>query len=170
MKEPSRRMAFCGIMAALGVVIMLLGSVLGLGMYLAPMLVGLCLVPIGRAYGKKYQLLLWIATSLLCMMLVPNVEQNLMLLCLFGWYPALRPALQKLPFMLRLGLKAALFNAIIIPLELLIMLVLVPEPTGAVFAVLLLILGNVTFLCYDFAIPAFEFIINKYLKKIFPPH
>lgn len=163
-------MAFCGIMSALGVVIMLLGSVLGLGMYLAPMMVGLCLVPVGKAYGKKYQLLLWIAISLLSIMLVPNVEQNLMFLCLFGWYPAFRPVLQKVSMVAGLCLKLLLFNAIVIPLELLIMFVLVPETTGTVFAVILLILGNVTFLCYDFAIPAFELIMGKYLKRIFPSH
>jgi len=170
MKKQSKCMASCGIMAALGVVLMLLGSVLGLGMYLAPMLVGLCLVPIGKAYGKKYQLLLWIAISLLSIMLVPNVEQNLMFLCLFGWYPAFRPVLQKLPLTLCLGLKLAIFNAIVIPLELLIMFVLVPETTGTVFAAILLVLGNITFLCYDFAIPAFELIMEKYLKRFFPSH
>lgn len=154
-------------MAALGVVIMLLGAVLGLGMYVCPMIVGLCLIPIGQDYGTKYQIMLWIVISILSFILVPNPEENLMFAGLFGWYPALWPKLQKLPKLPRFLLKLLLFNVTVIALESLIMLVLVPEvmETGMMF--LLLVLGNVTFLLYDKVIPRFDAIAKKYLKKAF---
>lgn len=157
-------------MAALGVVIMLLGAVLGLGMYVCPMIVGLCLIPIGQDYGTKYQIMLWIVISILSFILVPNPEENLMFAGLFGWYPALWPKLQKLPKLPRFLLKLLLFNVIVIVLESLIMLVLVPEvmETGMMF--LLLVLGNVTFLLYDKVIPRFDAIAKKYLKKAFHKH
>lgn len=167
MKRSAKRAAVCGVTAALGVVIMLLGAVLGIGMYLAPMLVGVCLVPIGREWGAKYQILLWIAISLLCLILVSDPEENLMFLGLFGWYPILRPTLQKLPRGLRAAVKLLIFNVAVIALELLLLLVLVPESMGAVWTVLLLVLGNVTFLLYDFVLPKFETLTAKYCKRIF---
>ena len=167
MKQQSRRMAVCGMTAALGVVLMVLGAILELGMYVCPMFVGLCLIPIGKEWGIKYHLMLWAAIGLLCLMLVSNLEQNLMFIGFFGWYPALRPRLQHLPSLPRLIVKLLLFNCIVIAIEALIMLVLVPEVMGAVFTLILLALGNVTFLLYDFAIPRFEWLAKKHLKKIF---
>ena len=163
MKKKSKRIAVCGVTAALGVVIMVLGAFLGVGIYLAPMLVGVCLIPIGREWGARYQILLWIAISLLCLMLV----SNLMFLGLFGWYPVLRPVLQKLPPVLRVIVKLLIFNVAVIALELLVLLVLVPESMGTALTVLLLALGNVTFLVYDLVIPRFEVLFFKFWKRIF---
>lgn len=167
MKEKSKRIAVCGVMTALGVVIMMLGAFLGIGIYLAPMLIGVCLIPIGREWGTKYHILLWIAISLLSVVLISNPEENLMFLCLFGWYPVLRPVLQKLTLILRVIAKLLIFNVIVIALELLLLWVLVPESIGTAWAVLLLVLGNVAFLIYDFAIPRFEILADKYWSRVF---
>lgn len=170
MRQQTLRMAVCSMTAALGVVVMLLGAVLGLGTYLSPLLVGLCLIPVGKEYGTKYQLVVWAAVSLLCLMLVSDVEQNLMFIGLFGWYPVLRPRLQKLTRVLRFLIKLVLFNVIVAAIETLLLLVLVPEDMGTVFAIVLLALGNVTFFLYDTAIPYFELIVSRYLRKFFPKH
>lgn len=153
--------------AAVGVVVLLLGGVLGLGMYACPLLVGLCLMPIGRIYGVKYQLMLWIVVSLLSFILVPNPEENLMFFGLFGWYPALYPKLQRLPKLLRWIVKLMLFNGIVIALEALVMLVLVPEVMGESMLLLLLLMGNVVFVMYDRIIPRFEVNLTKRWKHVF---
>lgn len=167
MKTLSKRISVCSMMAAVGVVVMLLGAVLGLGMYVCPVIVGLCLIPIGRDYGTKYQIMLWIVISILSFILVPNPEENLMFAGLFGWYPALWPKLQKLPKLLRLLLKLLLFNVIVIAIEALVMLVLVPEIMGTAMLLVLLVLGNIVFLLYDKLIPRFDIIARRYLKKAF---
>lgn len=161
MRQQALKAAACGVTTALCVVLMLLGTILGLGMYLSPILAGFCLIPIGKKWGAKHQLLVWIAVSLLCLMLVPDAEQNLMFIGLFGWYPALRPKLQRLPPALRILAKVLLFNIIVIALEALITLVLVPEHLGPVFAAALLALGNLVFILYDAAIPRFENMADK---------
>ena len=168
MREQALKIAIGAMTAALGVVLMVLGAAVGLGTYLSPMLAGLCLLPAGRTWGVKFHLLIWAAVSLLCLMLVPDVEQNLMFIGLLGWYPALRPRLQKLRPLPRLLSKLLLFNGIIIALEALLMLVLVPETLGTLFAVLLLVVGNATFLLYDAALPRFEWIMDRYIGKFFP--
>ena len=63
--KASKRIAVCGMTAALSVVVMIIGGVLGLGMYASPMIAGICLTPIGRKYGARYQWTLWAAVSLL---------------------------------------------------------------------------------------------------------
>ena len=151
-------------LAAVCVVLMLLGAVLELGMYAAPLLAGVCLIPYGRKYGTKHQLIVFAAVSLLSFILVPNVEQNLMFAGFFGWYPMLRPALGKIPKGLRITVKLLIFNAVIIAIEALVMLVLVPEALGSVLTVLLLVLGNVTFLLYDFVLPVLELRLNRIMK------
>lgn len=168
MREQALKIAAGAMTAALGVVLMVLGAAVGLGTYLSPMLAGLCLIPAGRAWGVKYHLLLWAAVGLLCLMLVPDVEQDLMFLGLLGWYPALRPRLQKLAPVPRLLCKLLLFNAAVIALEALLLLVLVPETLGTAFALLLLAVGNVTFVLYDAAIPRFEVIMDRYFGRFFP--
>lgn len=166
MKKQSKRIAVCGLTVALGAVVMLLGNVLGLGMYLAPMFVGLCLSVVGKEWGLRFRILLWLAIGLLSFILISNPEQNLMFIGLFGWYPILRPALQKLPILLRAAVKFLMFNGIVIALEALLILVLVPESMGTGLMILLLLLGNVTFFVYDFAIPRFEVLAEKYRKRI----
>jgi len=166
-KKQSKQIAVCGITTALGVVLMFLGNILGLGMYLIPMLIGMLLTSVGRAWGKKFQILLWLAIGLLSPILVPSPEQNLMFLGLFGWYPILRPTLQKLSNVLRFAVKFLIFNFVVVGLEALIVLVLVPEALGTTLTILLLVLGNITFFVYDMAIPRFESLAAKHLKNIY---
>ena len=160
----SKVIATCGVMAALGVVIMIIGGVLGIGMYASPMIVGFCLIPIGEKYGRKYQVYLWIVISILSFMLVPDIEQNLMFLCLFGLYPILYPYFQKLPKGVRVIAKLAFFNTAVIGLEWLVMKVLMPEIMATEVLVVLLIAANLMLLGYDWLIPRSEYVINRYVQ------
>lgn len=161
----ARRMATCAMVSALCVVMMVLGGILELGMYAAPMIAGLCMIPVGKLYGRKYQCMVWVTAGVLSFILVPHVEQNLMFLGFFGWYPIVQPMLQKLPKVLRLLCKLVLFNAVIISIEALVMYVLVPESMTFIFAAVLLILANVTFVLYDFVIPRIEIILRRVMPS-----
>ena len=151
----------------MGVVLMLLGAFLGLGTYVAPMFVGWSLIPIGKEYGAKYQVLLWIIISLMCAFFVADIEQNLMFAFLFGWYPIARSKLQKIPMIPRVIVKLLLFNTIVIGLENVIVSILAPEAMDVWFAIILIVLGNVVFFLYDYAFPVFDRLADRYLKKLF---
>ena len=151
-------------MAALCVVLMALGAVLELGMYACPLLAGLCFIPIGQKYGRKYHLILFVATALLSFFLVPNIEENLIFAGLFGWYPILRPVLQKLPGVLRWLVKLAVFNGVVVAIEWLVMTVLAPEAMADIMLWVLLALGNVTFIAYDFLIPRLDALMGRIVK------
>lgn len=168
MRKQTRAVAVCGMLAALSVVLMVLGAVLEIGLYAAPMLAGLCLLPVGERYGKKYQLLLWAAVSTLCLILVRSPEQNLMYLCVFGYYPILRTALQKLPGGLRFLAKTAWFNGVTVLVEWLVIRVLAPEALEPWMALALLAAGNVVFWCYDFVLPLAQRRLIGALDRLLP--
>ena len=167
MHTNTMHIALGGMMAALSIVILLFGSMLGIGIYAAPMIAGLCLLPARRKLGAKWHALLWLAVSLLSFILISDMEQNLMYLCLFGFYPILRPHFQKLNGPLKPILKLLYFNTVTIAVETAVLLFFAPEVLGAVMIATLFILGNITFLCYDYMIPVFEILMEKYLKKFF---
>ena len=162
----TKKIAAGAMMAAVCLVIMLLGAVIDLGTYAAALLAGLASMPYGQKYGRKYQLMVFAASAALCFMLVPNIEQNLMYLGFYGWYPILRPSLQKLPKALCYGLKFVVFNLCFIALELLVMLVLVPEAMGGVLFVVFIMTANVVFFAYDYMIPGLEAPFKKIQKII----
>lgn len=162
--EQTKRLTACAMMAAVSVVLMLLGAVLQLGTYAAPLLTGMLLIPIGNRYGRKYQVMLWLVIGGLGFMLIPAPEQNMMFAGLFGWYPIAYPTLQKLPKLLRLPVKLLLFNGVVIAMEALLLWVIAPEAMETWMLLLLLALGNVTFLLYDYLIPKTELILQRIFK------
>ena len=166
MRTSTKRMATCSMMAALSVVLMVLGAILELGMYACPLFAGLCFIPIGQKYGRKYHITLYVASSILCFLMVPNMEENLMFAGLFGWYPIVRPVLQKLPKVIRWICKLVIFNVVVIAIEWLVMTILVPEAIGGTLLWVLLILGNITFLAYDFMIPKMEVLMGRITKLL----
>ena len=161
----SNVIAHCGMMAALSIVLMFLGAVLGLGLYISPMLAGLCLIPIGKKFGAKYQWLVWGTVSLLCFILVAEPEQNLMYCTLFGLYPILHPYFARLPRQLIWPCKLLYFNLVVVAVEALVMLLLVPEAMTLPMALILLALGNAIFIMYDFLVPRAHLLFRKYFGR-----
>lgn len=160
----SRAIALSGVLSALAVVLLWIGALSGLGTYAAPLLAGVALTPVGRALGKKYHVLSFIAVSLLCCFLSADWEMNLMFASLFGWYPIVRPRLEKLRPPLRIIVKLAVFNIAAVGTELLVIRLIAPQSEESWVWIALLILGNFTFLIYDFALPRFEHVLARRLK------
>lgn len=166
MRKDTYRIALCGVMAAVSVVLLGVGAMLGVGCYAGPMFAGLCLLPVGRQAGRKYHALLWLTVSLVSFLLISDVEQNLIYLCLFGPYPLLRPSFERLPGLWRIALKLLFFNAVVFAVEALVMLVLVPEVISGWMIALLLALGNLMFWMYDFLIPRYDALLWRKLRVL----
>ena len=58
-------------------------------------------------------------------------------------------------------MKLIIFNVTVIAIEALVMLVLVPEAMGGILMIILLALGNATFLLYDYIIPIMSIRLEK---------
>ena len=160
----ARGIAISGVFTALAIGLMWIGALSGVGTYAVPLLAGIALIPVGQALGKKYHLLSFAAVSLLSFLLSADWEQNLMFAGLMGWYPILRPALERLKKPLRILLKLAIFNVMAVAVELLVTLVFVPTAEALWLLVALLLIGNVAFLIYDAALPKFEFLLAYKLR------
>ena len=151
------RVAFCGVMVGAMAALMLVGTLIPLSTYIAPMLAGALAVPVVWELGAGSGWLLYAAVSLLSLFLAPDKEAALLYVLLLGWYPVLRPKLQHITRRpLRLAAKLVLFNAAICAVYALLLFVFVSPDlqteaetwTGPLLAGML-VLGNGTFLLYD---------------------
>ena len=165
-KTESQKIALCGVLSALSVVVLLVGNVLQIGTYAAPMLASFLLIPVLEDYGKKYALLLYAVVSLLSLFLVPDKELVLFYVLVLGYYPVLRVRLNNIRrSVLRWMAKFGCFNALLI-------VVLAPPELVQEFAaegtpmlLALLALGNLSFWLCDRALTA---ITPLYRQRIAP--
>ena len=162
----AKRVAFCGVMTALCVVILTVGALSGVGNYAGSMLAGICLLPVGWEWGRKTELVLWISVSLVGAMVIPDPETILLFAGFFGWYLVFRASLDRFPLLLRILLKLLIFNLTAVGCEILVMRVLAPETEEAWILLLLLILGNVAFFLYDAVLPRIELLYRVRLRKL----
>lgn len=151
----ARQAALCGILAALAVVIMLLGGLIPLATFCCPVLAGVLLVPVQETCGSRIALAWYGAVSLLSCLLGPDKEAAAVFVFL-GYYPVLQQVLDRWPKALGLLGRLLLFNgAVCILYTLLIFVFTMPsvaeefrETSGWMLAVIL-VLGNVVFLLFD---------------------
>ena len=112
MRLQSRRTALCGLMAALSIVLLSAGALIPAALYACPILAMAALLPLRERFGVAPALTTYAAVSLLAMLIAPDKEVALLYVFL-GWYPPLRPAIDraiggKVP---RLLVKSVLFAA-----------------------------------------------------------
>lgn len=167
----SRQMALCGLLTALAVVLMVLAGAIGIGTFLGPMLAMAALLPLLEEYGAKTALLAYIAASLLGFLIVPELELA-MVYASFGWYPILRPRLNRIAVRpVRLTVKVLLCAAVILLLYgvLLRLLGMTADLIDAapLFKLVLLVLGIFTFLMMDLALGRLTFLWHKTFRKRF---
>ena len=167
----SKQMALCGLLTALAVVVMVLAGAIGIGTFAGPVLAMVVLLPVLEEYGSKSAVIAYAATSILGFLIVPEVELVLVYAA-FGWYPILRPKLNRIPARpVRLAVKILLCAAVILLLYgvLLRLLGMTADLMGAapLFNLLLLVLGVFTFLLMDLALERLTFLWHRKFRKRF---
>lgn len=153
-------MALGGMMAALAMVIMCLGGMIPVATYACPMLCMLLLQFVLKSCGSRTAWAWYGAVALLSLLMGPDKEAAAVFVFL-GYYPILRPALEKLR--LKWLWKGLLFNAAILAMYWLLIHLLgmaaVGEEfreMGKVMLVVLLFMGNLTFFLLDRILCRFE--------------
>lgn len=171
MKKHSRRMALCGMMVALGVAAMLLGSVIPLATFCCPAIAGLALLPLLEEYGRGMALGAYAAIAVLSLILSPDKESAL-LFAFLGEYPALRPALNRIRFTpLRLLAKLGIFDVAAGAMLLCVAFVLNMQSILQEYAamtraglILFAVIANFTLLLYDRLLALMTVIYRKKLR------
>ncbi len=151
----AKPIAVGGVLAALAVTILLLGGLIPVGTYVAPMLAALPLIVLLAELPRGLCVGWYAVVAILGVLLCPDKETAFVFVFL-GWYPILRPRLERLPLALRLALKLLIFNLAVAALYGLLIFVfqlqaLVQEAreTGMLLLVVMLLLGNLCFLLFD---------------------
>lgn len=146
-------MAFGGVTAALAVVIMCLGGSIPLSTYVCPMLAMMILQLVLKSCGERIAWTWYVAVTVLCMLMGPDKEA-VAVFTFLGYYPILKPKLDKLP--VRWLWKGIYFNLAIsltylVLIHLLGMAELAKEfrEMGMILFAVTLVLGNVTFFLID---------------------
>lgn len=162
MSRASKQMALCGLLCALAVTVMLLGTLIPAATYCCPVLASLTLSAARERVQTRLLWTMYAAISLLSLLLAPDKEAAMIFLVL-GYYPIIRPALQRKSRVVRLILKAALYCAAVCTAYALLLFVLRPAELLAEFDAMqrallpvLLLLGAATFFLYDLALGVLE--------------
>lgn len=152
-KTSAKAMALGGVLGALAVVIMSMGTLIPVATFVCPMLCMLILKLVLTMCGNRIGWAWYGAVALLALLLAPDKEAAAVFAFL-GFYPILKPRMDKLPAAMLW--KLVLFNAAILSMYWLLgavfgMTELSAEfrELGMVMTAVLLVLGNVTFLLLD---------------------
>jgi len=152
-RTPASNMALGGILAALAVVLMNLGTLIPVATYTVPMLCALLLQLVRKTCGSRTAWAWYGAVAILSILMAPDKEAAAVFTAI-GYYPIVKPKLDR-----RRGKwfwKALLFNVSILVMYWLLMHLFGLAQVTAEFrdmgcwmTAVLLLLGNVTFFLLD---------------------
>lgn len=152
-RTPAGAVALGGILAALAVVIMGMGTLIPVATYVCPMLCALLLQVVLKTCGVRIAWAWYGAVMLLSALLAPDKEAAAVFAFL-GYYPIVRPRLNRLKG--KWLWKALLFNGATLLAYWVLLRVFGLDrigeefrELGTVMCLILLILGNVTFFLLD---------------------
>ena len=158
-RTKTKVLALGAILSALAVVVMMLGGLIPIATFSTPILAAFLLVPVLFEGGTAMGLCAYGAVAVLSLLLGPDKEAA-MLYALLGWYPVLRPKIQRLPGVLRWAVKLLAFNcAVAVAYALLIFLLGFDALRAELFGMGLwmliatVLIANLLFLMFDFALP-----------------
>lgn len=153
----SLKTAFGGIIAALSLSLMFLISIIPMFTYVVPAAASMLLIPIIIEIDKKWALGIYFSVSLLGLIVVPNKEVAVIYAAFFGYYPVLKSVLEsQMKIIPEWIFKILTFNASVL-LSYYLMLKFMGitidelERFGWFAIPLLLVLGTIAFVLYDYA-------------------
>lgn len=171
-QRKTMRIAFCGMMTALAVVLMLLGGLVPVLLYVSPLVAGLLLLVVLVEYSRKAAWLTWLATAL-CILFV-GVDKEAAFFYLFaGYYPILKWDIErKIPSGIRrTAVKLLLFTASSGLMYLLLSLVFPAQSIAAEFGsaglwtwLALVVLMVFCLLLYDRALVSLAILYERRLR------
>ena len=152
-KTPAYAVALGGVLAALAVVVMSLGTIIPVATYICPMACILMAQVVRQTCGSRYGWAWYGAVAILSLLLAADKEAAAVFAAL-GYYPLVKPRLEKRKFPWLW--KGLLFNAVILALYWLLIHLLGMDAlaeefaeAGAVMTAVMLLLGNAVFFLLD---------------------
>lgn len=172
MRNQTKNLTIAAVCAALGTVVMYVGSLIEVLDLTTVFAASLLVIFLQLELGGPWPTLLWLVTSLLTLILLPNRFCAFEYACFGGLYPILKYWIEKLPRRLAYFLKFLVFNilfgvVLFVSIWLFGMeeltLPVIGTITPTVYILILLVLGNFVFVAYDIFITR---MIRLYFFKI----
>lgn len=174
----SSKTALGGIIASLSLTLMLLSTVIPFLTYALPALAGVILTAMVIEIGRKWAFCAYIAISVLSLLILADKETAMMYVAFFGYYPIAKSIIEEKIQTKITGyiLKLLIFNISIIAAYLVIIyLFKIPvdgmDDFGKFTVPILLLMGNVVFVLYDYVISRLVYLyvtrLRKYFRRIF---
>ena len=172
MSSSTKQLALCGVMTALGVVLLCLGGLVPPALYICPMLASMVLVVIRLECSPRHAWTCFAATAILGLLLGPDKEAASLYLFL-GYYPLLKPRLDAIrPTALGWVAKIALAAAAITVMYALLLYVFALDGLAEEFATVLrwvlitcIVLGAVIFVLFDLILGRISAVYRKRREK-----
>ena len=94
--KKSTQVALGGLSSALCLLLMFMTGLIPFSSYIFPALAGIVLISVREENGLKTALLVYAATSLLALLIIPDREAVMMYIMLLGYYPLAKPWIERL--------------------------------------------------------------------------
>lgn len=176
-KNLASKVALGGVTTALSMVFMLLAGVTSTLVYAIPMFVGALLIVLVIETGKGFATAVYIAVSILSLLVLGNKEAAIMYVAFFGYYPILKGVIeQHSKSVLCWVIKYVVFNiAMVIAYFTVTKIFMISfediKSFGKFALPLLLFAGNIVFAMYDVLltrlITIYFYRWQKYFKRVF---
>ncbi|MBQ5890833.1 MAG: hypothetical protein IIW73_07775 [Clostridia bacterium] len=169
----SKKIAFCSIMAALSVILVMCGNIFQAASQAMPAIAGVIGVIIVIEIGVKWAFAAYFVSAALTFILGIN-EAGMLFALFFGYYPIIKSIIEKIRVrVIEYIVKFALFNAAMIASYAILIAVFSLVALGfdtMLFAWITLAIGNIFFILYDICISRIAALYcvkyRKYIKKL----
>ena len=146
----TKKLAFSAIMSSLAVVFLYIGALFDVLDLSVAALASLCVLWVMVEFGTRWALSVYAVTSVLALLLLPVKLPAVLFAGFFGYYPAAKAVFErKLHGVLQWLAKLLLLN---LSVGVMILLMRYVMTEALWFEILLLVLCNIVFLVYDFAL------------------
>ncbi len=165
MRGNAAKIAVCGVVSALSVVLMMFEGLVQVASIAIPAIAGCLLIPIVAEAGAGWALGSYGATATLCMFIAPDREAALIYLLFFGYYPVLFAWLSKIksPVLCWLA-KLGVFNiAAALEAALTVYVLGIPFLPMSWGLIALAVLANLVFVLYD---KTLQGLIREYFRRL----
>lgn len=174
----AKRAAFSGVIAALCVAFMFMGSLFSIFVYFIPAACGVIIMTAAYALGEKYGYCIYLVVAALSALFVPDKECMMIFVFFFGFYPLLRDRLEAIkPRPVSFLIRFLIFNACVIGAEYLLFRIfginILEDGFGKWFLPVMLVMMNLFFVIYDFVLGKFKILyflkwkrrVDRLMKK-----
>ena len=169
----TKRVAVSGMMVALGVIILYMGSLIEvLDISMAAIASILCIIAVIE-YGKIYAIMVFGATAILAMLVLPEKYTPSLYALLIGYYPILKELIERIGkksifsqrgfSVLRWAIKLVFFNCALLVFALVAKYILVLPEAEKWMQITMFVLANAVFVVYDIALTR---LISTYIFRI----